>query len=740
MQKVKVFFIRFLVVLLAFQGTVAAQLININSARASGIPPVVINELMWMGTKASLADEWIELRNTTNAAIDLSGWQLTNSAPSNGTLTIPTGKSIEANGYFLISNYDQANASSILNVASDWVTTSLSLGNTCESGMSVYIQLLGLSDTDPPTITDQAGCSNSGGSPLKGVNSPGAKKAMERNIVIADGLLGDSWHDSTLQVNLDLGAIDYASPRAINEGDSTPPLNGIVNDGVETDIDWSANSLGVTANWSGFTDPESGVTNYSVGLGTTPLAADFMPFVSVGLVETYNFVFPVPTTSGTFYVLVKAVNGAGIVGEIKASDGFTIDLADPAVPTGLTITDTPLDNGGSLKATWTASTSLDEITYQLNYRKVGDIVWTSVVAGNLLEKVVTGLQNAPVNYEFTVEAIDFNAQHSAVSTIVIGQALDNLVPIIDINKIVVGQNKPGSDDTVSGQTGASNEGPVTVTLLSATPGDPTAVVIGSVISNADGSFAAIGIGDNKYDQVWLQLTDSSSNLSLPLKLSNDIVGPTAPVLNKVVAKCESETCRVTLDWQSGSSDTASYKVVYTVDGVDHQTFEVTATALALDLPSGKTYLFKVVGYDQFGNPSSPSNIFSVTLTKGVKTIVTGSGTTTEGISGSTRVSTATVPKTAAPVEFVPKAKAAEPVVETPIEPEKPLVQGSNSQGDWVRILVVVVLLLIIAGSFYALSRSVKETPEEEFDRNKADSKDDAVAGTTKRRGRRRHRR
>jgi hypothetical protein len=119
--------------------------------------------------------------------------------------------------------------------------------------------------------------------------------------------------------------------------------------------------------------------------------------------------------------------------------------------------------------------------------------------------------------------------------------------------------------------------------------------------------------------------------------------------------------------------------------------------------------------------------------------VTGSGTTTEGISGASTVTTASVPKTA-PAQFAPKVKAAEPIVETPTEPTKPLVEGASSQGDWVRILVVVILLLIIAGSFYALSRSVQETPEEEFDRNKADSKDNATAGTTKRRGRRRHRR
>lgn len=731
MNRTQIFFVRFLVVLLALQGTVAAQLLTIQSAQAADpARTVVINELMWMGSTASGSDEWIELRNTTNTAIDLSGWQLTNSATSGGTLTIPAEKSIPANGYFLISNFSETSASSILNIAPDWTTTSVSLSNTC-----AQIDLSSSSDA----IVDSMGCSETNKYFFPATSA--TSHSLERNIVIADGLLAINWHESVGFANLDVTAApdNLATPKMAN--DITAPANtaAIINDGAGTDIDWSANTTQISVNWSGFTDPESGITDYMVGLGTTPTAADFSPLTSVGNVLAKTILFPGATTTGTFYTIVKPVNGAGIVGPIKASDGFMIDLVNPVTPTGLTVIDVPLDNGGSLKATWTASTSLDLITYQLNYRELGVTTWTSVLVGSTLEKIVSGLFNDPTDYQFTVEAIDFNSQHSTPSAIVLATALDNLVPIIDANKVVVNQNKPGSADTVAGLAGAANEPEVAVVLLSAAPEDPTATVIGSVLSNTDGSWPAIGIGDNKYSQVWLVLLDEGDNVSLPLLLSNDIVGPIAPVLNKVVAKCESSNCRVTLDWQAGSTDTASYKVTYTVDGVEHQTFEVTATSMSLDLASGKSYLFKVVGYDQYGNSSLASNVFSIALTKGVKTTVTSSGTTTEGISGASAVSTASVPKSA-PAQFAPKVKAAEPVVETPTEPETPLVADTENSRDWVRILVVVVLLLIIAGSFYALSRSVQETPEEEFDRNKAESKDGAAAGTTKRRGRRRHRR
>jgi hypothetical protein len=39
--------------------------------------PVVISELMWPGSTASTADEWIELYNSSDATVDLAGWTLT---------------------------------------------------------------------------------------------------------------------------------------------------------------------------------------------------------------------------------------------------------------------------------------------------------------------------------------------------------------------------------------------------------------------------------------------------------------------------------------------------------------------------------------------------------------------------------------------------------------------------------------------------------------------------------------
>jgi hypothetical protein len=39
---------------------------------------IIINEIAWMGTTQSYSDEWIELKNISEAPADLAGWQLQN--------------------------------------------------------------------------------------------------------------------------------------------------------------------------------------------------------------------------------------------------------------------------------------------------------------------------------------------------------------------------------------------------------------------------------------------------------------------------------------------------------------------------------------------------------------------------------------------------------------------------------------------------------------------------------------
>lgn len=67
-------------------------------------PAVVINEIL--AHSAGDAGDWIELRNTTGADIDLSGWYLSNDAADLLEYALPSGSVIPADGYLVLNQAD----------------------------------------------------------------------------------------------------------------------------------------------------------------------------------------------------------------------------------------------------------------------------------------------------------------------------------------------------------------------------------------------------------------------------------------------------------------------------------------------------------------------------------------------------------------------------------------------------------------------------------------------------------
>jgi len=169
---------------------------------------IVINEIMWMGTQGDSADEWVELRNMTSNTINLSNWVVENLGEGSGAsanITIPIGKTIGPNGFFLISN--DTKVTSNINVDPDFQTTDVSLLN---SGEQLRLK------NSFGTVIDTA--DNDGGGWFAGDDPPGQnpKKAMERNNVPGDGTVASNWHTATSQTNMDPDAEELATPRAAN--------------------------------------------------------------------------------------------------------------------------------------------------------------------------------------------------------------------------------------------------------------------------------------------------------------------------------------------------------------------------------------------------------------------------------------------------------------------------------------------------------------------------------------------
>lgn len=170
---------------------------------------VVINEVMWMGSTSSSADEWIELRNTTANPVDLTGWKIENAGESGASITL--NGIIPAGGFFFLSNY-VSNASAISNaITADQVTTSLSLLDGAGEQLTLKDSSNVIIDQTP--VSWPAGIDTT------------EKKSMERNNDPTTG-----WHtcinvacnDTTYW---DAEGNNYGTPKAANLSENDSSLN-----------------------------------------------------------------------------------------------------------------------------------------------------------------------------------------------------------------------------------------------------------------------------------------------------------------------------------------------------------------------------------------------------------------------------------------------------------------------------------------------------------------------------------
>lgn len=156
---------------------------------------VVINEINWGGNNLATgsADEWIELRNLTDHVIDIGNWVVEHLAIAGGNVVIPTGKSIGANGFFLISNFDKD--TSRVNVDPDFVTTAVSLTDDGK-------QLLLRTATIGGILLDTANTATPPGHWFFG-SKDDPTQSMERKSLPGDGTLSTNWQSATTHTGMD---------------------------------------------------------------------------------------------------------------------------------------------------------------------------------------------------------------------------------------------------------------------------------------------------------------------------------------------------------------------------------------------------------------------------------------------------------------------------------------------------------------------------------------------------------
>lgn len=105
--------------------------------------------------------------------------------------------------------------------------------------------------------------------------------------------------------------------------DVTPPATGTVNDGPAADIDAQLDTTTLSANWYGFGDLQSGISQYEWAIGTSIGGQELQPFTSVGLATSASRSGLSLSNGTTYYITVRATNGfAGT--STATSNGVTV--------------------------------------------------------------------------------------------------------------------------------------------------------------------------------------------------------------------------------------------------------------------------------------------------------------------------------------------------------------------------------------------------------------------------------
>lgn len=163
-------------------------------------PHVYISEIAWAGSSLSNADEWVELFNSSQEPINLSGWVLEGAASSQGSLVLPENSLIEPGQTFLIANYKEGEEKSTLSVSPSYVTSDISLSNS-----SLYLALKNAQGE----MQDEAG---DGAAPFAGSSEETQKRTMVRKEMNSNGSMAESWFSANISVGFDPGTLDLGTP------------------------------------------------------------------------------------------------------------------------------------------------------------------------------------------------------------------------------------------------------------------------------------------------------------------------------------------------------------------------------------------------------------------------------------------------------------------------------------------------------------------------------------------------
>jgi hypothetical protein len=178
--------------------------------RAQTPGPVVVSELMWPGSQASSADEWIELYNRSADTLSLQDWTITRGdGDDESTMVVLPDLTIAPGGVVLVANYDADNERSHLLRTPDVVDAAVSLPNS-----RLRLRLFDSQGTLMDDVDDGSGA------PFAGDGSD-PKASMVRLHLDMAGTAAAAWTTAVDAQGWDAGATERGTPGFV-PGGATP--------------------------------------------------------------------------------------------------------------------------------------------------------------------------------------------------------------------------------------------------------------------------------------------------------------------------------------------------------------------------------------------------------------------------------------------------------------------------------------------------------------------------------------
>ena len=149
--------------------------------------------------------------------------------------------------------------------------------------------------------------------------------------------------------------------------DWTKPIKStLIKDGTASDIDTTYIATQLDLNYTVAKDTNSGVTNYFYAIGTTAGAKDITNWTSNGLLTNATQTGLSLVMSQKYYIMVKCINGAGLMSDSTVSDGVLnlglIGLEENNILNSLNVFPNPTNNHATISI---IGTSNENVSYQL---------------------------------------------------------------------------------------------------------------------------------------------------------------------------------------------------------------------------------------------------------------------------------------------------------------------------------------------------------------------------------------